>query len=86
MTTFERAKRVKKRYSAEIIALPNVTGISTGRDVREGRETDEFVIVVHVSRKVPLRDLADHERIADEYDGVRAQVRVEAFEKRRDTD
>lgn len=85
MTTFEHAKHVKKRYSAEIIALPNVTGVSTGRKVRNGSGTDEFVIVVYVSRKVPLRDLADHQRIADEYDGVRTQVRVQAFEKRNDT-
>ena len=85
MSTFERASAAKKRYRSEILGLPNVTGVSTGREVRNGRETDEFVIVVFVSHKVPMEDLAEYERVPDTCDGVPTQVRVEQFEKRDDS-
>jgi hypothetical protein len=85
MATFERASAAKKRHSSTIMGLPNVTGVSTGREVRDGRETDEFVIVVFVSHKVPVEDLAEHERIPSSCDGVPTQVRVEQFEKRNDS-
>ena len=41
-----------ERYAAELARLPGVVSVSTGRRVRNGRETQEQTVVVTVTKKL----------------------------------
>ncbi len=72
----EEISEVKRRHSARLRSLPNVVGLG----VHPGRKT----LIVYVSRKVPLADLAEDERIPPELDGVSVEVEVMAPLRRQD--
>ena len=74
---------VKRAHSSKLLSLPNVVGLGVGP--RRGRaEGDvEMAIKVFVSRKLPLEDLAEAERIPSELDGVPVEVEVMAPLRRR---
>ena len=42
MVTEQVASEVKERHSAELLAMPNVVGVGTGKD------SDEWVLQVHI--------------------------------------
>ena len=60
---------VMKQFEDHLMRLPNVNGIAIGEDA------GEQVIIVFVTRKLPLSDLRLEERIPDELDGYRIDVR-----------
>ena len=55
---------VKRKYTDELMALPNVTGVGVGQ--KDGAR----VIKVFVVRKVPLEALSASERVPEELEGV----------------
>ena len=61
----------KARHEADLLALPNVTGVGIGQ--RDGKP----VIRVFVSEKLPESDLAPEERVPASLDGY--EVDVEAI-------
>ena len=61
-------KEVSKRHAAELMALPNVTGVGVGE--RGGSQ----VIKVFVVRKLPLETLSTSERVPREVEGVPCDV------------
>jgi len=64
---------VKARHEADLLALPNVTGIGIGE--RDGRP----VIRVFVSEKLPESDLAPEERVPVSLDGYEVDVEAIGF-------
>ena len=69
-----RAMEVKGRQAEFLRAHRNVTGLGVGfREVR-GRRTDEVVLRVFVSKKLPLSELAPADVLPREIDGVRVDV------------
>jgi endonuclease G len=77
-----RALEVKGRQAEFLRAHRNVTGIGIGfREVR-GKLTDEIVLRVFVSKKLPLSELAPKDVLPRELDGVQvdvAEVRLRAL-------
>jgi hypothetical protein len=64
----DEAIAVKERHQAALLACPNVVGVAVG--VRDGAP----VVAVFVRRCVPRDQLAEHEVIPAELDGVRVDV------------
>jgi len=64
---------VKARHEADLLALPNVTGVGIGE--RNG----EPVIKVLVTEKLPETDLAPEERVPASLDGYEVDVEAIGF-------
>jgi hypothetical protein len=72
-----RALEVKGRQAQFLRGHPNVTGLGVGfREVR-GKRTEEIVLRVFVSRKLPLSELAPEDVLPREIDGVQVDVAEE---------
>ncbi|MDJ0345484.1 hypothetical protein QMK19_19755 [Streptomyces sp. H10-C2] len=63
-------KQARLLHEDRLLKLANVTGVGTGRDEHSG----EDVIVVFVTRKVPLADLRVEDVVPTELDGVPVRV------------
>ncbi len=63
----------KTRHEAELLALPNVTGVGIGE------RTGKPVIKVFVTEKVPESRLAPEERIPTLLDGYEVDVEAIGF-------
>lgn len=74
-----RVRAVKAAYEKELLRKPNVVGVGIGFRQREGKLTDELAIVVSVTHKVPLEDLAPEDRIPGEIEGVPVDVQAIGF-------
>jgi hypothetical protein len=61
-------QEAKDRHEAELLVLPNVTGIGIGE--RGGRH----VIKVFVTQKVPESALGPNERVPEQLDGYEVDV------------
>lgn len=71
----EQVREIKARYEQELLSKPNVVGLGIGyREVR-GRMTDQVGLIVMVRRKVPRDQLAPHEVIPAEIEGIPVDVR-----------
>jgi hypothetical protein len=72
----------RARHEAELMRYPNVVGVADGIATRGGESTGEQCIVVYVSTKVPVGELAAEAVLPREIDGVRVDVvevgRIEA--------
>ncbi len=77
--TEETLQALIERHTPHLMALPNVVGVGWGEE--KGRR----VVVVLVSRKLPLEALQPHERVPKHLEGVPVRVReagtLEAQEK-----
>lgn len=71
---FEKANAVKRAYSDELMAKPNVVGVGVGFRSRGGEQTDSVAIVVMVDQKLPPEQLAPDETIPSEIEGVPVDV------------
>ncbi|NLF03346.1 MAG: hypothetical protein GX601_20475, partial [Anaerolineales bacterium] len=69
-----RLRSVKAAYEAELMRRANVVGVGIGMRVRNGQPTDEPVIVVSVTHKVPPSLLRAQDVIPAELDGVPVDV------------
>lgn len=79
------ALEAKARYGAELLAHPDVHGVGVGRRRRRGQKIDEYAVVVHLRRKLPLsevpiaRQLPSELRFVDR-DGAEVVARVDVQE------
>ncbi len=68
----------KEKHSAYLLSLPNVQDLGIGLRMRNGVSTSEMVLRVFVSHKFSVEDLAEHERIPGELEGIPTDVEVMA--------
>ena len=73
-SAYERVSQVKDSHEQELLLRPNVVGVGVGLREREGELSDEVVLVVMVSQKVPISQLEPNERIPTEIQGVKVDV------------
>jgi len=71
----QKALAVKARYEARLMQMANVVGVGVGLRERGGQLTDEIVLVINVTRKLPRRQLAPQDLIPAEIEGVPVDVR-----------
>jgi hypothetical protein len=71
----QKAIAVKARYEARLMQKANVIGVGVGYRERGGQLTDEIVLVVNVTRKLPKRQLTPQDYIPTEIEGVPVDVR-----------
>ncbi len=69
-----RLRRVKQAHEEQLLKKPNVVGVGIGLRQRGGEPTDEPVIVVSVTHKVPSSMLDPDDVIPQELEGVRVDV------------
>ena len=69
-------KDVKNRHRDYLMSLPNVVSLGVGPKMVERVSTETTAIKVYVSRKVPLSDLAQNERIPEQIEGFQTDVEV----------
>lgn len=65
---------VQARHADDLLTRPNVVGVGVGFARKGGEYTEEMALVVMVSQKVPLDQLAPPDVIPRELDGVRIDV------------
>ncbi len=70
----ERASQVKTRYEKELMKRANVIGVGIGYKYKNGQLTDEIVLIVNVSDKKPVAELAKEDLLPREIDGVPVDV------------
>ncbi len=49
---YENAKRVKDKYTSELMSYPNVTGVGVGHKIKAGKEQSYICIRVYVTKKL----------------------------------
>ena len=67
-------RSVKNRYEAELLVLPNVIGVGIGLKEINGQITDQLSIIVNVSQKKPLSQLAPADVIPIEIQDIVTDV------------
>ncbi len=72
----ERVRAVKAAYEKELMRKANVVGVGIGLRRRRGQSTGELAIVVSVTRKVPLEELAPEDVVPRELEGVPVDVQA----------
>jgi len=72
----ERLRAVKAAHETDLMRQANVVGVGIGLRQRDGELTNEPVIVVSVTRKVPLAQLAPHDVIPHELEGMPVDVQA----------
>jgi hypothetical protein len=63
-----------KKYSAQLMGLPNVTAVGMGKKMVKGKLTNEDAIVVFVIKKKPLSKLRAWEVVPQYLEGVSTDV------------
>jgi hypothetical protein len=79
------ARAAAREYTDWVLSFPNVHGCGVGRRTVDGRETEEWSLVVFVTRKLPLSALRSDEvipRQLDTYEGPVLTDVIEAEEPR----
>jgi hypothetical protein len=71
---YQKALAVQEQYEEALLAKANVVGVGVGLQMRAGKPTDQVVLVVMVTRKVPRAQLAPEDYIPPLIDGVRVDV------------
>ncbi len=62
----EATRQAKDRFRYQLLAHPDVQGVGVGYRRRGGEKTDEYAVVVHVHRKLPLNDIPEARRLPNE--------------------
>jgi len=70
-----QAQKVKKRYESQLLKKANVVSVGIGYRERRGKLTDEIVLVVNVSTKIPRSQLAGDDVVPGIIEGVPVDVR-----------
>lgn len=73
---FERASAVKERYQDELMKKANVIGVGVGLKETGGALTEEVVLVVFVTEKKPVSQLAPEDLLPAELEGVPVDVQA----------
>lgn len=72
--TLAEVRAVKEKYEEDLLARANVVGVGIGYQYKNGRPTNQIVIVVSVTEKKPLDELAEEDIIPAELDGIPTDV------------
>ncbi|MBE9472041.1 MAG: hypothetical protein IMY75_08060 [Chloroflexi bacterium] len=72
----EQVRAVKTAHEADLMRKANVVGVGIGLRQQGGRPTGELAIVVSVTRKVSLSQLAPGDVIPRELDRIPVDVQV----------
>jgi len=72
----DKARKVKEACADELISKANVVGVGIGLRQEEGAPAGRVVLMVMVTHKVPLAELAPDDVVPSEIQGV--PVRVQA--------
>lgn len=70
-----QAQKVKDRYENQLLQKANVVSVGIGYRERRGKLTDEVVLVVNVSTKVPRSQLAGDDVVPGVIEGIPVDVR-----------
>ena len=73
---FERARAVKEAYKDKLMSKANVVGVGVGLRQKEGMMAGTVALVVMVTHKVPLAQLAPDDIIPVEIEGVPVGVQA----------
>jgi len=73
-SAYERVASVKETFKEDLLAKPNVIGVGVGLREREGELTDEIVLVVLVTKKLPMTEIEADDLIPTEIQGVPIDV------------
>jgi hypothetical protein len=69
-----QATAAQTRHAEQLMRLANVQGTAVGLAKVKGQYTDQIALVVLVSVKLPLNQLAPEDVIPRDLDGVRVDV------------
>jgi len=72
----DRVRAVKSIYEADLMRKANVVGVGIGLRQTGGKPTGEPAVVVSVTHKVPISQLAAGDVIPRELDGIPVDVQV----------
>ncbi len=72
----ERARAVKQAYKDELMSKANVVGVGVGLRQKKGMAAGTVALVVMVTHKVPLAQLAPEDIIPAEIEGVPVGVQA----------
>lgn len=70
----QKASQVKRAHQAELMAKANVVGVGVGYRQVGGQRTETVALVVMVSRKLPLAQLAPKDVLPRRIEGVPVDV------------
>jgi hypothetical protein len=70
----ERVRAIKSRHEQELLQRPNVVGVGIGFKYVNGQPTGEVVLIVNVTEKKPLAELAAEDVIPAELEGIPVDV------------
>ena len=73
-TAYEHAKAVKQAHEKELLAKANVVGVGVGFKTEHGQLTDTLAVVVNVTHKRAVTELAPEDVLPAEIDGVPVDV------------
>jgi hypothetical protein len=74
MVEREPIRQAKEQSKAEILSKPNVVGVGVGFKEKDGKLTDEVVVVALVRDKVPKAGLKPRELVPQRVDGIQTDV------------
>ncbi len=70
----ERVLQVKRQYEKVLLARANVIGVGVGFKTEHGQPTDTLAVVVNVTHKRTVAELAQEDLLPTELDGVPVDV------------
>lgn len=73
----QRVASIQAGHEAELLRYPNVVGVGSGIQTKQGRPTGERCLVVLVERKIPRDKLGEGDILPSEIEGIPVDV-VEA--------
>ena len=74
MSTTDEIIQVKEASKVNLLATQNVVGVGVGYKIIDGEQTENFAIVVMVTRKLPLPALPPNAILPKNVDGVKIDV------------
>jgi hypothetical protein len=70
----KRVLQVKRQYEKVLLARANVVGVGVGFKTEHGQPTDTLAVVVNVTHKRAVAELAREDLLPAELDGVPVDV------------
>lgn len=70
----EHIRAIKRRAQARLLCIPGVNAVGLGAKHVAGRHTGELAIMVFVEKKRPAAELAPHELIPPEFEGIKTDI------------
>ena len=71
----DRIRKIKDKYALQLLKIKGVNGVGIGRKVVAGKETDQWAIIVFVTKKLPEFQLEKEDIIPKFLEGVPVDVR-----------